>query len=42
MEPQELPIPIVRLRHELRNQRDELVLVMEHPFIVKARTEAAA
>lgn len=33
---------IVRLRHELRNQRDELVLVMEHPFIVKARTEAAA
>lgn len=33
---------IVRLRHELFNQRGELALAMEHPFMVRMRTGAAA
>lgn len=28
---------VVRLRHEILNQRGELALVMEHPFMVRAR-----
>lgn len=28
---------VVRLRHELRNQRDELALLMEHPAMIRAR-----
>ncbi|MGV3550083.1 MaoC family dehydratase [Rhizobium sp.] len=33
---------VVRLRHELTNQRGELVLAMEHPFMVRMREGAAA
>lgn len=33
---------VVRLRHEIRNQRGELAMAMEHPFMVRARTGAAA
>jgi acyl dehydratase len=33
---------VIRLRHEIVNQRGELVLVMEHPFMARARTGAAA
>ena len=33
---------VVRLRHELLNQRGELVLAMEHPFMVRMRAGAAA
>lgn len=35
-------IGIVRLRHEIFNQRDELVMVMEHPFMVRMRMGEAA
>lgn len=33
---------VVRLRHEMLNQRGELVMVMEHPFMVRMRLGAAA
>lgn len=33
---------VIRLRHEIVNQRDELALVMEHPFMVRSREGAAA
>lgn len=33
---------VVRLRHELLNQRGELVLVMEHPFMARMGEGAAA
>jgi acyl dehydratase len=33
---------LVRLRHEILNQRGELVLAMEHPFMVRQRQGAAA
>jgi acyl dehydratase len=33
---------IVNLRHEIRNQRGELVMVMEHPFMVRMRERVAA
>ena len=33
---------VVRLRHEILNQRGELVLAMEHPFMVRMRQGAAA
>jgi acyl dehydratase len=35
-------IGILRLRHELYNQRGELVLAMEHPSMVRSREGAAA
>lgn len=33
---------VVRLRHDILNQRGERVLVMEHPFMVRQRAGAAA
>lgn len=33
---------VIRLRHELVNQRGELVLVMEHPFMARMREGVAA
>ena len=33
---------VIRLRHEIFNQRDELVMVMEHPFMARLREGAAA
>lgn len=33
---------VVRLRHEISNQRGELVMVMEHPFMVRMRERAVA
>lgn len=33
---------VVRLRHEILNQRGELVLAMEHPFMVRMREGATA
>ncbi|MBX9458556.1 MAG: MaoC family dehydratase [Rhizobium sp.] len=33
---------VIRLRHELVNQRGELVLVMEHPFMARTREGVAA
>ena len=33
---------VVRLRHDILNQRGELVLAMEHPFMVRLRAGAAA
>ena len=33
---------VVRLRHEIINQRGELVLAMEHPFMVRIRAGVAA
>ena len=35
-------IGLVRLRHETTNQRGELVMAMEHPFMVRLREGAAA
>jgi acyl dehydratase len=33
---------VVRLRHEIFNQRGELAMAMEHPFMVRIRAGAAA
>ena len=33
---------VIRLRHELVNQRGELVLVMEHPFMARMREGVSA
>lgn len=33
---------VIRLRHEIVNQRDERVMVMEHPFMARMREGAAA
>ena len=33
---------VVRLRHEILNQRGELALAMEHPFMVRLRAGVAA
>lgn len=33
---------VVKLRHEILNQRGELVLAMEHPFMVRMREGRAA
>lgn len=33
---------VIRLRHELVNQRGDLVLVMEHPFMARTRQGVAA
>lgn len=35
-------IGVVRLRHEITNQKGECVMVMEHPFMVRSREGAAA